>query len=130
MNWQKVVKWRKFYAKKRNKTQLNTMNKKSVYLIGIIGVSLFTVASIVGGILIDNYSIISQYISESYAIDTEYGKTLRAFGFIPSGIFIALFCFLGVRFFQSSKLIKIGFYGIGIFYGLATIIVSIFPCDS
>jgi hypothetical protein len=26
-------------------------------------------------------------------------------------------------------LTKEGFYGIGIFYGLATIVVSIFPCD-
>ena len=72
----------------------------------------------------------SQYISESYAIDTEYGKILRIIGYIPSGFLIALFCFLAVRYFQSSKQLKIGFYGIGVFYGLATIVVAIFPCDS
>lgn len=103
---------------------------KFTFLIGILGVSFFIVSSIVGGFLIENYSILSQYISETYAIDTEYGVILRTFGFIPSGILLTLFCFIGVTYFQPSKLIKIGFYGIGIFYGLATVIVGIFPCDS
>lgn len=106
------------------------MNNKITFLIGILGVSLFVVSSILGGFLIENYNILSQYISESYAIDTEYGKILRIFGYIPSGVLITLFCFLGVRYFQISKLLKVGFYGIGIFYGLATVIVGIFPCDS
>ena len=106
------------------------MNNKITFLIGILGVSLFVVSSILDGFLIENYSILSQYINESYAIDTEYGKILRTFGYIPSGILITLFCFLGVRYFQPSKLLKKGLYGIGIFYGLATVIVGIFPCDS
>ncbi len=106
------------------------MNKKITFSIGIVGVSLFVVSSILGGYLIENYNVVSQYISESYAIDTEYGKILRIFGYIPSGILITLFCFLGVKYFQPSKLLKIGFYGIGIFYGLATVVVGIFPCDS
>ncbi len=106
------------------------MNNKLTFLIGIVGASLFIISSILGGLLIDNYSIISQYISESYAIDTEYGMVLRTFGYIPSGIFIAVFCFTGVRFFAPTKLLNIGFYGIGLFYGLATVVVGMFPCDS
>ena len=106
------------------------MNNKTTFLIGIIGVSLFVVSSVLGGFLIENYNMASQLISESYAIDTEYGIILRIFGYIPSGILITLFCFLGVKYFQPSILIKIGFYGIGIFYGLATLVVGIFPCDS
>ena len=106
------------------------MNNKLTFLIGILGVSLFVISSIVGGLLIENYNILSQFISESYAIDTEYGILLRIFGYIPSGILITLFCFLGVKHFQPTKLIKIGFYGIGIFYGLATLVIGIFPCDS
>ena len=106
------------------------MNNKITFFIGILGVSLFVVSSILGGLLIENYNIVSHYISETYAIDTEYGIILRIFGYIPSGILIALFCFLGARYFQPSKLIKIGFYGIGIFYGLGTVIVGLFPCDS
>ena len=106
------------------------MKHKITFLIGIVGVSLFVISSIIGGFLIDNYSVMSQYISESYAIDTEYGKILRIIGYIPSGFLIALFCFVAVKYFQSSKQLKIGFYGIGVFYGLATIVVAIFPCDS
>jgi len=106
------------------------MNNKITFLIGILGVSLFVISSFLGGLLIENYNIFSQLISESYAIDTKYGILLRIFGYIPSGIFITLFCFLGVKYFQPTILIKIGFYGIGIFYGIATILVGIFPCDS
>ncbi len=106
------------------------MKHKITFLIGIVGVSLFVISTILGGLLIENYSVMSQYISESYAIDTEYGKILRIIGYIPSGFLIALFCFLAVRYFQSSKQLKIGFYGIGVFYGLATIVIAIFPCDS
>ena len=106
------------------------MNNKTTFLIGIIGVSLFVVSSVLGGILIENYNMASQLISESYAIDTEYGIILRIFGYIPSGILITLFCFLGVKYFQPSILIKIGFYGIGIFYGVASLVTGIFPCDS
>ncbi len=67
------------------------MNNKTTFLIGIIGVSLFVVSSVLGGFLIENYNMASQLISESYAIDTEYGIILRIFGYIPSGILITLF---------------------------------------
>lgn len=106
------------------------MRNKFTFFIGILGVGLFAVTSFVGGYLIEDYSVLSQYISETYAIDTEYGKVLRIFGYIPSGILIALFGYLGATYFQSSKLTKAGFYGLGIFYGLATILVGFFPCDS
>jgi len=105
------------------------MSNKSTFIIGILGVSLFVVSSILGGILIENYSLTTQFISETYAIDTEYGIVLRAFGYIPSGILLTIFSFLGFKKFPKSKLTKIGFYGLGIFYGIATIIVGIFPCD-
>ena len=53
------------------------MNNKTTFLIGIIGVSLFVVSSVLGGFLIENYNMASQLISESYAIDTEYGIILE-----------------------------------------------------
>jgi hypothetical protein len=106
------------------------MSKNFISFIGILGACLFVLASIVGGLLIENYSLTTQFISETYAIDTEYGKILRIFGFIPSGILITGFCLLGCKYFQPSKLTKIGFYGLGIFYGFATVIVGLFPCDS
>ena len=106
------------------------MSNKSIFFIGVLGVSLLAASFILGGLLIENYDIVSQFISESYAIDTEYGLLLRIFGYIPSSILITLFCFLAVKYFQPTILIKIGFYGIGIFYGLATLVTGIFPCDS
>ena len=106
------------------------MSNKSIFFIGVLGVSLLAASFILGGLLIENYDIVSQFISESYAIDTEYGLLLRIFGYIPSSILITLFCFLAVKYFQPTILIKIGFYGIGIFYGLASLVTGIFPCDS
>ena len=80
--------------------------------------------------MIKNYDITNQFISESYAIDTKHGFFLRLLGYIPSGIIIALFCFLGEKYLDSKLVVKIGFYGIGIFYGLGTTVTGIFPCDS
>ncbi|NQX84920.1 MAG: DUF998 domain-containing protein [Flavobacteriaceae bacterium] len=105
------------------------MNNRLIFFIGILGVILFTTTSIVGGLLIENYSITSQYISETFAIDTEYGLMLRVLGHIPSGILFVAFSFLGYKYFPASNLTKIGFYGIGLFYGIGTIVVAIFPCD-
>ncbi len=106
------------------------MNNKLTFIIGIVGVSLFAFCAVVGGFLMEDYSINSQFISESYAIDTEYGEILRGFGYIPSGILISIFCFRLSKMFPPSKLTKIGFYALGIFYGIATVVVAIFPCDS
>ena len=94
------------------------MNNKTVSNLGFIGVSLLIFTLIFGGLLIENYDITNQFISESYAIDTKHGVSLRLLGYIPSGIIIALFCFLGKKYLDSKLVVKIGFYGIGIFYGL------------
>lgn len=106
------------------------MNNKTTFYIGVLGASLFLISSILGGILIDGYSEISQLISETYAIDTEYGEVLRFFGIIPSGILLTLFAFLAYKKFPLSKLTKWGFLIFGLCYGIATVIVGIFPCDS
>jgi hypothetical protein len=106
------------------------VGNKLISFIGLLGVGLFAVAAIVGGLLIDNYSLIGQFISESFAINTAYGWLLRTFGYVPSGILVAIFCFSAVKFFPKSKFIKVGFYGLAIFYGLGTIIIGLFPCDA
>ena len=106
------------------------MNTKLTFYSGIIGIILFVAASILGGLLMDDYSIMSQYISESYAIDSTYGLPLRLLGFIPSGILLTIFFVLLAIYHNTSKMSKLGFYGTAIFYGIATILVGIFPCDS
>ena len=105
------------------------MNKRVIFWTGILGVTLFAVASILGGFQFDDYNQMSQYISETMAIDTPYGRGLSYFGYIPSGLLLTIFAFLAMRAFPKSNLIRTGFWGLGIFYGIATIIVGIFPCD-
>ena len=106
------------------------MNNKTVSNLGFIGVSLLIFTLIFGGLLIENYDITNQFISESYAIDTKHGIFLRLSGYIPSGIIIALFCYLAEKYLEPNLIVKIGLYAIGIFYGLGTTITGIFPCDS
>ena len=91
--------------------------------------TLFGAASFLGGFQFEDYDPISQYISETMAIGTPYGEKLRFFGYIPSGILLTIFSFVGFKKFPKSNLTKIGFLGLGIFYGITTIVVGIFPCD-
>ncbi len=105
------------------------MSNKLLFMIGILGVTFFSVASVLGGFQFEDYNPISQYISETMAVDTPYGKSLRIFGYIPSGILLTIFAFMGFKKFPKSNLTKFGFWGLGIFYGIATIVVGIFPCD-
>ena len=105
------------------------MSNKLVFWAGILSVTFFGVASILGGFQFESYDPISQYISETMAIDTPYGKALRFFGYIPAGVLLTIFSFAGVKKISASALTKIGFWGLGIFYGLATIIIGLFPCD-
>ncbi|WP_193755642.1 hypothetical protein [Psychromonas sp. psych-6C06] len=60
------------------------MSNKLVAYIGILGVSLFAIAAIVGPLLIEDYSLVSQYISESFAVDTRYGTYLQYLVYVPS----------------------------------------------
>ena len=105
------------------------MNSIKASWFGLLGVIFFVSATILAGLQFSNYSHLSQLISESYAIGTPYGVQLRYLGFIPSGIFITAFAFIAIKNVPKSTLTQIGFLGIGIFYGIATIIVSLFPCD-
>jgi len=105
------------------------MNGIKASWFGLLGVIFFISAAILGGLQFSDYSHISQLISESYAIGTPYGLQLRYLGFLPSGLFIAAFAFYAARALPKSTFAKLGFVGLGVFYGIATIIVSLFPCD-
>ena len=105
------------------------MNNKIVAHIGILGVSLFGLAAIIGPLLIEDYSVVGQYISESFASNTEYGRYLQYFGYVPSGILTTIFCLNAFKYLPSSKLVTAGFIGLAIFYGMGTILVGLFPCD-
>ena len=106
------------------------MNRTSTFWFAILGALLFIIPSILGGLLLTDYSTIRQFISESYAIDTQYGIYIRVFGYIPSGILTTLFAISAIKYFPKSSLIKISLLGFALFYGIGTIIVGIFPCDA
>ena len=110
--------------------KFNSKARYYIFYLGIIGVALFVTTCMIGGFLIEGYSISEQFISETYAFDTEYGMKLRIFGHIPSGILFFLFYTLSYKYYPRRKLTKIGFFGLAIFYGLGIVLVSIFPCDS
>ncbi|MDO1511400.1 DUF998 domain-containing protein [Maribacter confluentis] len=106
------------------------MTNKLVAYIGIAGIALFAVAAIVGPLLIEDYSIIGQYISESFASNTKYGAYLQYLGYVPSGLFTTLYCFKAPKYLPNSSRIKTGFFGLAIFYGIGTMLVGLFPCDA
>ena len=91
------------------------MSNKLVAYIGILGVSLFAIAAIVGPLLIEDYSLVSQYISESFAVDTRYGTYLQYLGYVPSGILLTMYCFSAPKKFPSPKLVVAGFFGFALF---------------
>ena len=106
------------------------MNKTTTFWFGIFGALLFIIPSILGGFQFENYSHIQQFISEGYAVDTPYGIYIRIFGYIPSGILITLFSFSALKLLPKSNLLNLSLIGFAVFYGIGTIIVGIFPCDS
>lgn len=104
------------------------MKKQVIVLLGVFGALLFIAASILGGLQIDGYSFISQYISESYAKGLPNTEYLRSM-YIASGILLALFGFLAPSKMPKDKGIKIRFFLFAIFYGIGTISTGFFPCD-
>lgn len=105
------------------------MIRKLTVLFGVLGVVIFIVATIIGGYYFPGYSHLEQFISESYATGTANGFALRWYGFIPSGFLFMLFGFLTPLNFPKSSVLKMGFYGFAIFYGIGTILTGLFPCD-
>lgn len=102
--------------------------KKITPYCGIIGALLFIATSIYGGLQIDGYSFISQFISESYATGIPKARNLQ-YAYIASGIFLTVFGILAPWYFPKSRGIKIGFFLFAVFYGLGTVTTGYFPCD-
>ncbi len=99
-----------------------------IFGAGILGALLFIVASILGGAQIEGYSLISQFISESYATGLPNTDYLR-YMYIASGVLLALFGFTVSSAMPKSTGIKIGFFLFAIFYGFGTVVTGFFPCD-
>ena len=105
------------------------MSKKVTFLSGIGGVLLFIITVFIASLQYENYNHFSQLISELTETGSPHGNELRGFGYFPSGVLLTIFSFSSIRIFPKSNYLTIGFIGLGLFYGIATIIISIFPCD-
>lgn len=105
------------------------MSRKKLFWIGILGVLLFVIPAVVGGFMTEGYNPLSHLLSETYALDTQYGPYLRFFGFVPAGVLLLIFCWGCVQHFPNTFLIREGLRGLGIFYGLFTAFTGLFPCE-
>ncbi|MDP3467766.1 MAG: DUF998 domain-containing protein [Daejeonella sp.] len=106
------------------------LNERTIFLCGVLGAAFFVIASIVAGFIAENYNSVLQLISESMSEDRPYSKEIRYFGYIPSGILVMIFALAAPMNMPQSRQIRLSFYGIALFYGLATITVGIFPCEA
>jgi hypothetical protein len=106
------------------------LNEKTIFISGVLGAAFFVIASLVAGFIAENYNPVLQLISESMSEDRPYSKEIRYFGYIPSGILLMIFALAAPVNMPQSRQIRLSFYGIALFYGLATILVGIFPCEA
>ncbi len=105
------------------------MKREFVVFCGTTGILLFIFAVVFGSFQIEGYDHSSQYISESYAKGVPKNWIPRFVGYVPAGILMALFCIGTLKFLPRSKHISIGLIGLGIFYGIGTVLTASFPCD-
>jgi hypothetical membrane protein len=105
------------------------MQKTYVFWTGILSVLLFVITSVIAGFFNPNYSHLSQFISELYAVDAPNADVVRYFGYLPSGILILIFSLLAQKMTPKSSSKSIGFMGIMVGYGFGTIICAIYNCD-
>ncbi len=105
------------------------MATSKAFIVGISGVGLFIITTIIGAFLHPNYDHGSQFISELYAVEAPNADLLRYLGYIPSGVLFLLFSIFAIKATPKSSITTIGFAGIGLGYGLGTIICGYFICD-
>jgi hypothetical protein len=106
------------------------LNERTIFICGILGAAFFVIASLLAGLIAENYDPVAQLISESMSVDRPYSKEISYFGYIPSGILVMIFALAAPVNMPQSKQIRLSFYGIVLFYGFATITVGIFPCEA
>lgn len=105
------------------------MKSKTLYWIGISGVILFVLATVLAHLQMNRFYPMAQYISESFALGTPYGVYLRYLGILPSGILFILFAIKVPALVDDYSPAKLGFYLFAIVYGFGTVLEAVFPCE-
>lgn len=94
----------------------------------VISALWFLVTLTWGGIEYENYSHVSQFISELGATGSSTGTFVNYFGFIPTQLFILLFVLISATIIPRTKLNILGMILIAV-YTLSLGVAAIFPCD-
>lgn len=106
------------------------MIQSKAFITGVIGVFTFILTTIIAGLFYPNYSHTTQFISELYAVDAPNADSIRYCFYLPSGVALFLFGVFALQETPKSILGTFGFLGIGMAYGLGTVICAIFNCDA
>ncbi|MBL7962570.1 MAG: DUF998 domain-containing protein [Flavobacteriales bacterium] len=106
------------------------MQRRLMSWAGLSGALLFVLSVIIGGWQFNGYSHTEQFISETYASGTSAGPLLRWLGFLPAGLLMAAFGLVLSGSYHTNPSLRWGLVGIGIWYGLGTVVVSLAPCDA
>ncbi len=105
------------------------MNKKQLLtLLPILSFIWFFMTIILGGLFYNNYSHISQFISELGATGIENGSLINYLGFIPTQVFLLIFIFLCISVIPKTKTNMTGLFFIAI-YAFTLGVAAVFPCD-
>lgn len=102
-------------------TQLASLTAVASALIVLLMATL-------GGIATPGYSHASQFISELGASHAAYEIPVRFIGFLPAGIALLGFCWLGRSALPKSGLTSSAFAALAI-YALGYVAAAFFPCD-
>ncbi len=105
------------------------MREKLAGWSGLLGVVFFVGEAVIGGLQLDEYSHIRQFISETYASGTPWSDVLRFGAVLPAGILFMVFAFMSASVLRVPRRGAIGFVAFGVFYGLGTVATAFFPCD-
>ncbi|MCL9805898.1 DUF998 domain-containing protein [Flavobacterium amniphilum] len=106
------------------------MTISKTFLTGITGALLFVLTTVIAGIQYPGYDYSSQFISELYAVGAPDADFIRHFLYIPSGFLLFLFSVFSLKETDKSALSTLGFLGVGVGYGLGTVICGFFNCDA
>ena len=105
------------------------MNRKQLLtLLPILSFIWFFMTIFLGGLAYDNYSHVSQFISELGATGSPNGSWVNYLGFIPTQVSILAFIFISATVIPKTKTNMIGLFFVGI-YTFTLGVAAVFPCD-
>jgi hypothetical protein len=104
------------------------MSARATAYLGLVGVLIVVLLTVVGGLYYPDYSHVSQFISELGALDAPHGSVVSFAGFLPAGLLITAFSYFAWRVLPRSALANIAFLSLFL-YASGYIGAAFFPCE-